>query len=110
VNELYEEIHGVPPSGTNWDAIRTMIEIDQTMQHVFLGPPNMDSEAVRTFRDVIGPAMLTEAFKEEAARILSYVPDAVGAERAAQILDATADVTPIVQSFIEEQIARNNAY
>ena len=110
VNELYEEIHGVPPSGTNWDAIRTMIEIDQTMQHVFLGPPNMDPEAVRTFRDVIGPAMLTEAFKEEAARILSYVPDAVGAERAAQILDATADVTPIVQSFIEEQIARNNGY
>ena len=110
VNELYEEIHGVPPSGTNWDAIRTMIEIDQTMQHVFLGPPNMNPEAVRTFRDVIGPAMLTEAFKEEAARILSYVPDAVGAERAAQILDATADVTPIVQSFIEEQIARNNGY
>ena len=70
----------------------------------------MDPEAVRTFRDVIGPAMLTEAFKEEAARILSYVPDAVGAERAAQILDATADVTPIVQSFIEEQIARNNGY
>ena len=110
VNELYEEIHGVPPSGANWDAIRTMIEIDQTMQHVFLGPPNMDPDAVRTFRAVIGPAMLTEEFKEEATRILSYVPDAVDAERATQILDATADVTPAVQSFIEAQIARNNGY
>ena len=70
----------------------------------------MDPDAVRTFRAVIGPAMLTEEFKEEATRILSYVPDAVDAERATQILDATADVTPAVQSFIEAQIARNNGY
>ena len=110
VNELYEEIHGAPPSGANWDAIRTMIEIDQTMQHVFLGPPGMDAQAVETFRTAIGPAMATELFAEEATRILSYVPDAVGAERAIQILNATADVTPEVQAFIEAQIARNNAY
>ena len=49
-------------------------------------------------------------FAEEATRILSYVPDAVGAERAIEILNATADVTPEVQAFIEAQIARNNAY
>ncbi len=110
VNELYEEIHGAPPSGANWDAIRTMIEIDQTMQHVFLGPPGMDAQAVETFRTAIGPAMATELFAEEATRILSYVPDAVRAERAIEILNATADVTPEVQAFIEAQIARNNAY
>lgn len=110
VNELYEEIHGAPPSGLNWDAIRTMLEIDQTMQHVFLGPPRMDPRAIEEFRAVIGPAMATDAFSEEATRILSYVPDAVGAERAAEILGATANVTPEVQAFIEAQIARNNGY
>ena len=98
------------PSGTNWDAIRTMIEIDQTMQHVFLGPPRMDPRAVEEFRAVIGPTLATEAFREEAVRILSYVPDHVDADRAAAILDATADVTPEVQAYIEAQIARNNGY
>jgi len=110
VGELYEEIHGAPPSGPNWDAIRTMIEIDQTMQHVFLGPPNMDNEAAETFRAALGPAMSTDAFNTEAMRILSYVPDAVDAERATEILNATAEVTPDVQAFIEAQIARNNGY
>ena len=110
INELYEEIHGAPPSGVNWDAIQTMIEIDQTMQHVFLGPPGMDTEAVETFRAAIGPATMTDAFAEEATRILSYVPDAVSAERATEILNATADVTPEVRTFIEDQISRNSGY
>ena len=110
IHELYEEIHGAPPSGVNWDAIQTMIEIDQTMQHVFLGPPGMDTEAVETFRAAIGPATMTDAFAEEATRILSYVPDAVSAERATEILSATADVTPEVRTFIEAQISRNSGY
>ena len=110
VDELYESIHGSPPSGANWDAIRTMIEIDQTMQHVFLGPPRMDPQAIEEFRAVLGPALATEAFSEEAMRILSYVPDHVDAQRATAILGATAEVTPEVQAYIEAQIARNNGY
>ena len=110
IDELYEEVHGAAPSGINWEAIRTMIEIDQTMQHVFLGPPRMDPRAIEEFSAVIGPALATEAFSEEAMRILSYVPDHVDAERAADILAATANVTPEVQAYIEAQIARNSGY
>ncbi len=110
VNELYEEIYGEPPSGTNWDAIMTMIEIDQTMQHVFLGPPGMNPEAVETFRNVLAPMMESAAFIEEAIRILSYAPEVVEHERAVNILAATGDVTPEVQAYIEAQIARNNDY
>jgi tripartite-type tricarboxylate transporter receptor subunit TctC len=110
VNELYAQINGEPPSGPTWDAIRTMIEIDQTMQHVFLGPPRMNAEAVETFRAVLAPMMATVAFQEEAEIILSYAPEAVGHERAARILDATAAVTPEVQEYIKAQISRNNGY
>ena len=53
---------------------------------------------------------MTDAFAEEATRILSYVPDAVSAERATEILSATADVTPEVRTFIEAQISRNSGY
>jgi len=110
VNELYEEINGEPPSGANWDAIMTMIEIDQTMQHVFLAPPRTNPEAVETIRNVLGPMMQSAAFIEEANRILSYAPEPVEHERATSILDATADVTPEVQDYIRAQIARNNGY
>ena len=110
VNELYEQIHGEPPSGPNWDAIRTMIEIDQTMQHVFLGPPRMNAEAVEIFRAVLAPMMESLAFQEEARRILSYAPEVVGHERATEILNATAAVTPEVEEYIKAQISRNNGY
>tara|TARA_B100000686_G_scaffold211862_1_gene218771 strand:- start:272 stop:1249 length:978 start_codon:yes stop_codon:yes gene_type:complete len=110
VNELYEEIYGEPPSGLNWDSILTMIQIDQTMQHVFLGPPGMDEEAMKTFQAAIAPAMATVDFADEANRILSYVPDAVDAARATEVLSATALVSSETQDFIEAQITRNSSY
>ena len=87
-----------------------MIEIDQTMQHVFLGPPGMNPEAVETFRNVLTPMMESAAFIEEATRILSYAPEAVEHERATDILAATGEVPQDVQDYIRDQIARNNAY
>ena len=110
VNELYEEIYGEPPSGLNWDSILTMIQIDQTMQHVFLGPPGMVEEAMKTFQAAIAPAMATVVFADEANRILSYVPDAVDAARATEVLSATALVSSETQDFIEAQITRNSSY
>ena len=87
-----------------------MIEIDQTMQHVFLGPPRMNAEAVEIFRAVLAPMMESLAFQEEARRILSYAPEVVGHERATEILNATAAVTPEIEEYIKAQISRNNGY
>lgn len=108
--DFYEEIAGVPPSGAIWDAILTLIEIDQTMQHVFLGPPGMNAEAAATIRDAIMNAFSTQAYREEARRILGFVPDPVGYQRASQILDSTAKVTPEVLELIKSNIARNSRY
>ena len=110
INELYTEINGVEPSGINWDAIRTMLEIDQTMQHVFLGPPRMNREAIEEIRSVLPPMMASPQFIEEAVRILSYAPVSVSYERQENIFDATAEVRPEVKEYIEEQIARNNGF
>ena len=110
INELYTEINGMEPSGLNWDAIRTMLEIDQTMQHVFLGPPRMNREAIEEIRSVLPPMMASPQFIEEAVRILSYAPVSVSYERQENIFDATAEVRPEVKEYIEEQIARNNGF
>lgn len=61
--ELYEEITGQPPSGLVWDAITTLIEIDQTMQHVFLEPPGMNQEAAAAIRAAIMQAFTTDAYR-----------------------------------------------
>jgi hypothetical protein len=108
--DLYEEIAGEPASGPVWDAIKTLIEIDQTMQHVFLGPPGMNPDAAAEIRAAIVPAFSTDAFREEALKLLSFVPGPVGYERAAQILASTANVSPEVLELIKAHIESNSQY
>jgi tripartite-type tricarboxylate transporter receptor subunit TctC len=108
--DLYESIRGEAPSGIVWDSITTLLELDQTMQHVFLGPPDMDPAAAETFRAGLEKAMTSPAFREEAQHILSYVPGPVSHERQAEILGATADVTPEVLKYIKSHIEKNSRY
>ena len=108
--DLYESIHGETPSGVTWDSIKTLLELDQTMQHVFLGPPNMDAAAAKTFRAGLEKAMASPAFSKEAQHVLNYVPGFVGYERQARILGATAEVTPEVLEHIKAHIEKNSRY
>ncbi len=108
--DLYESVHGEAPSGIAWESIKTLLELDQTMQHVFLGPPNMDPAAAKTFREGLAKAMASPEFRAEAQRILSYVPGPVSHERQAKILGATAEVTPGVLEYIKAHIEKNSRY
>ncbi len=108
--DLYETLNGDAPSGIVWDSIMTLLELDQTMQHVFLGPPDMDPAASNTFRVGLEKAMTSVAFREEAQQILSYVPEHVDHERQAEILGATSDVSPEVLKYIQAHIEKNSRY
>jgi hypothetical protein len=108
--DLYESINGHAPSGIIWDSITTLLELDQTMQHVFLGPPGMDTAAADTFRAGVKKAMASAAFREEAQQILSYVPEFVDYERQAEILGATGSVSPEVLEYIKAHIEKNSRY
>lgn len=108
--DLYEEITGQAPSGPVWDAITSLIRIDQTMQHVFLGPPGMNQEAAAELRAALMKAFITDEFKQEAMKTLSFVPTPVGYERTREILRSTADVSPEVLKLIREHIENNSQY
>jgi len=107
---LYETLHDEAPSGIIWDSISTLLELDQTMQHVFLGPPGMDPAAAETFRTALERAMNSAAYRDEAKRILSYVPGPVGHVRQAEILSATGKVKPEVLEYIKAHIEKNSRY
>lgn len=106
--KLYEEVNGQAPSGIEWEAIKTMLELDQTMQHVFLGPPDLDQGAAETLREGLTTAFNSQAYKDEALQVLGYVPSRVEHTRQYEILGATADVSPDVLEFIQNNINKNN--
>ena len=110
LGDLYETLNGKPPAGIIWESIQTMLEIDQTMQHVFMGPPGMDPQATESFRVALEAAMNSEGYKEDARRIHGDVPDPVSYERQAKIFAATAAVGPEVLEFIKAHIEKNAGY
>jgi len=107
---LYEDINGAQPSGPVWDAITALIRIDQTMQHVFLGPPGMNSVAVDALREALARAFSTEAYMQDAEKILGFVPEPIAYGRAIQILQSTAQVSPEELKLIKAHIASNSQY
>ena len=107
---LYEQINGQAPAGPVWDAIVSLIRIDQTMQHVFLGPPGMNQAAAAELRAALMDAFVTESFRQEARKMLSFVPQPVDHERAIDILKSTADVSPEVLQLLRNHIETNSRY
>jgi hypothetical protein len=105
--ELHQQIKGTAPSGPAWNAIKALIEVDQTMQHVFLGPPGMNEEAIAAIRKAFMPAFTNEAFAQDAKKILTYVPRPVGYERAEKILGATANMSAEDVAFIKAKVAQH---
>jgi len=110
LHHLYESLNGEAPSGVLWDAIATMLEIDQTMQHVFLGPPGMDPAAAEAFQIGLQKALTSEAYFAEAERMLSYAPGFVSYQRQADILGATDNVSDEVITYIKSHIEKNSSY
>ncbi len=101
IGELYKSVHGKAPSGVQWDAIKTLIKVDQTMQHVFLGPPGMDKKAAAAIRKAIVPAFTSAAYKAEATKVLSYAPEPVDWQRAEKILASASGASKEVATFLE---------
>ena len=107
---LYEQLNGTAPSGILWDSIMTLLEIDQTMQHGFMGPPDMNPAAAEVFRAALEEAMKSAAFAEDAIPVLGYVPRFVDHERQAEVLAATSGVSAEVLDYIRAHIEKNSRY
>ena len=106
--DLYKEVQGGYPSGPSWDTMKALIEVDQTMQHAFLGPPNMNNEATAAFRKAFMPAFTSREFVAESKKVLTYAVEPVGYERAIKVLGATSKISPEVVEFIKGNIAKNS--
>ena len=103
--ELHQQVKGSAPSGPAWEAIRALIEIDQTMQHVFMGPPGMNKKAVAAIRAAYMAAFTSDAFKRDAKKILTYVPQPVGHVRAEKVIAGIANMSPANVAFIKAKVA-----
>jgi tripartite-type tricarboxylate transporter receptor subunit TctC len=92
--DLYREVKGGEPSGPLWDVMLELIRLDQTMAHVYMGPPEMNPVAADIIRNAMIAALNSEEFIAEAKEILTYAPAHVDYQQSEKILAATQEVSP----------------
>ncbi|MEE9567476.1 MAG: hypothetical protein V3W17_08270 [Desulfobacteria bacterium] len=104
----YKECKGGEPSGERWEVMKTLIKIDQTVQHVYMGPPGMNEEAAAAFRKAFMPALTSEAYSKEAVKVLTYAPQPYEWQYTEKVLASTKDVPTSTVSYLKAYIAKHS--
>ncbi len=72
--DLYKSVHGRAPSGPAWEAAKFAIHIGETINHIILGPPNMNPKAAAALRPALAKAMNGPKFVQATQKRFFYAP------------------------------------
>ena len=97
--DVYREIHGTEPSGLAWEAFKQSLVINESMQHMVIGPPGMDPEAAAALRAGVEIAVNSEAYANDMKNQVIFVPDYVDPDRAAEILAVPGTTSAELRDF-----------
>ncbi|MDP2618793.1 MAG: hypothetical protein Q8P46_01225 [Hyphomicrobiales bacterium] len=103
--DLYEEIHGKPPSGPVWDALDWLVELAAKVTFLALAPPGTPQEAVVALREGFYKAAadeeLQKLFVERTGEPVEFVPAEEG-PAALEVLAATSDeIKKVLREYVE---------
>ena len=88
-SEIYERIHGMPPSGRDFDALLLMCDLDSGMHNVIVAPKKTPKLVLDELRAAFAKLNTDEAFQQEYERTTGEKPELVSAE----------ELQPLIQRF-----------
>jgi tripartite-type tricarboxylate transporter receptor subunit TctC len=101
---LYEKVKGGTPSGPLWEAYKTVLSSDGTMQRLIAMPPGVPPAAVSALREGIGRLNRDKAHAEEALKAFGYVPVwRVGSDNNA-LAQRAMTIAPAARQFLLDYI------
>ena len=107
-SDVYRQVKGKDPSGIAWDAVKNLVKFGQTVQHMYFGPPGMNTEAATAFRKGFMPAMTSAAYKADAIKTVKYVPAPADHVRATEVLAANQATPPEIVEFLKSYVAKHS--
>ena len=73
--QLHTKLLGKPPSGQNWEAFRTIHEVNSTLQRLIVLAPGTPKAAYDALRAAIEGINSDKEFAAEAVKTIEFVPD-----------------------------------
>jgi hypothetical protein len=105
IADVYEDIHGSPPSGDAWEAYKTLLSSGYSLQKIFWIPRDAPQQAIDEMKAAAQELADDPEFQAEAEEILEYqiiVGDEL--ERAVEdMLDVDPEQIAWIQDFLESE-------
>ncbi len=103
--QLHKKLLGRPPSGQKWEALRTIHEVNSTLQRLVVLPPGSPQVAIDALRAAVARLNGDPEFAAEAIKLIEFAPDYdTGAdinERARSKLVASPEIRAFVADYIK---------
>ena len=104
--ELHRKIKGTMPSGPFWEAYRTVLTINGTMQRQIVLPPGTPPAAVASLRAAVQKLNDDKEHAEEAMRTIGFVPEWVAGPDTNKEVREAITIAPEMRAFIADYVKR----
>jgi tripartite-type tricarboxylate transporter receptor subunit TctC len=102
--DLHKAIRGTVPSGPAWDAFRTILEVNSTLQRLVALPPGTPPAAAAALRDAVVRLNQDKEFAAESIKTIEFAPDYETGPDIAQRVRALLVASPEVRAFVADYI------
>ncbi len=104
--EVYTQIHGKPPSGIKYEALKAANMASQNMNRVALLSPRTPTAGIAAMRQAFAGLAKDEEFLAEAQKVMKFHPrfeiGEDGERLRAKVLQAPAEIIDFVRQFVEQ--------
>jgi tripartite-type tricarboxylate transporter receptor subunit TctC len=104
--QVYTQIHGKPPSGIKYEALKAANLASQNLNRVAMLPPGSPGEAVTQLRQAFAALSRDEEFVAEAKKVMRFHPrwetGEDGEKLRDKVLTAPAEIVDFIRQFIEQ--------
>jgi tripartite-type tricarboxylate transporter receptor subunit TctC len=101
---LHKSIRGTLPSGPSWDAFRTILEVNSTLQRLVALPPGSPPAAAAALREAVVRLNQDKEFAAESIKTIEFAPDYETGPDIAERVRALLVASPEVRAFVADYI------
>ena len=101
---LHQAIKGRAPSGPQWDAFRTILDVNSTLQRLIALPPGSPKVAADALRAAVVRLNQDKEFAAESIRTIEFAPDYETSRDVAERVRGMLVASPQVRAYVANYI------
>jgi tripartite-type tricarboxylate transporter receptor subunit TctC len=98
---FYKSIRGAMPSGSIWEAYKSLLLINSTMYRVMVLPPGAPGEAVDALRAAIKKLAADGSYDDEAVKLIGDAPEYITSANLNDNVRAGLSINPELKAFMD---------